>query len=78
MGAPGVASAAAWAGAGPSLTRRLGGSARARARGAEADGAGQTHKAGLSEASYGRRRGTDRLGLAHRLKGTVCRARPLL
>lgn len=70
-GAQGFASAAAWAGA------QLGGagsnSARARARGAGPAGAGQTHKAGLSEGRYGERRGAERLGMAQRLKGTVCR-----
>lgn len=76
-GAPSVASAAAWAGAGQSATRRLGASS-ARARGVGGVGAGRGHKARLSEGCYGERRGAERLGRVQRLKGTVCCARFLL
>lgn len=43
-----------------------------RVREGRGERAGQTHKAGLSEGSYGERRGAKRLGSAQRLKGTVC------
>lgn len=76
-GAPSVASAAAWAGAGQSATRRLGASS-ARARGVGGVGAGRRHKARLSEGRYGERRGAQCLGRAQSLKRTVCCARFLL
>lgn len=77
-GAPGVALAAAWAGAGPSSTKRhWAGSARAHGD-RSGVGAGRVHKAGLLEGRYGERRGAECLEQIQRLKGTVCCARFLL